>query len=113
MCHGVARLVEAKVATARKSQRAQEAPPFITDGAACDALFPKLANLCLHIVAHEIELMPAVTFGGMAGNLGRRYGEDQPTATRVNGGKPQHVAEKSPIRLSVAGIDDRVHAYDH
>ena len=113
MCRGVSRLIEAKVATARKSHRAQEAPSFITDGATRDAIFAKPADLRLHIIAHKIEFMPAVAFGGMAGNLGGRYGEDQPTATRVNGGKPQHITEKSAIRLGVAGIDDGMHAYNH
>jgi len=55
----------------------------------------------------------AVAPGGMAGNLSRRGGKDEPALARINRGKTEHVAEKGAICLGVAAVDNRVHPYDH
>src|SRR5262249_47872088 len=113
VCRRVTRLVEAKIAAARKPHGGQEAPSRIGDGAACDPLLAESRNLRLHVIAHEIKLVFAVALRGMAGNLGRRSGKDQPATASVNGGKAEHVAEENAVRLGIARIDDGMHPWDH
>src|SRR5215469_1892638 len=113
VCSDVARLVEPELTTARKPQRAQEAPALIADCAASYALLAEPGNLHLHIVAHQIKLMLAVALSRVAGKLRRRSGKDKPAAARIDDRKTQHVAEESAVRLRVTTIDNRVHACDH
>jgi hypothetical protein len=49
-----------------------------------DALAGQLGERGRDIVAHQIELMPALAVGRMHGQLGRRQSEDTPAASGVH-----------------------------
>jgi hypothetical protein len=107
------RLVEPKIAAAWKANGREETPSFVADGAARDPFLGKTGHLRPQVVAHEIELMPSVAFGGMTGEFRGRRGKDQPSTAGIDGGKAKHIFEKGPIGLGVACVDDGMHACDH
>jgi hypothetical protein len=87
--------------------------PLVADRAVRNALCSELDHLRFHVVAHQIELMFAVSLGGAEGDLGRRNGEDQLAPAGIDCWKAEHTSEERAICLSGAGINDRVHSGNH
>jgi hypothetical protein len=106
----MARFIQTEIATTRQADRRQESPSLVAYGPALDALLGKSSPLRPHVVAHQIELLLAAGPGRVASHFGRWCGEDKPSLTRINPGKANYVAEKSPIGRGVTAVDDRVHA---
>src|SRR5689334_14353800 len=93
------RLVEPEIAAAWKANGREETPSFVADGAARDPFRGKTGHLRPQVVAHEIELVSSVAFGGMTGEFRGRRGKDQPSTARIDSGKAKHIFEKGPIGL--------------
>src|SRR5262245_18206309 len=109
----VAWLVEAEVAAARQANRAEEPPSLVADRAARDALCVEPGNFRVDIVAHEVDLVPAILLVVMEADLRRRRGEEQPPVASVDPGKTQHIPEEDAVGSGIARLDDGVDTRDH
>src|SRR5262245_11264053 len=106
-------LVKAEPAAAGQTDRAEEAPALVADGATADALLAEPCHLRLQVIAHEIELMLLVRVGRMARDLGGWCRENQPAVTGIDRWEGEHIAKEGAVRLGIAGIDDGMHPGDH
>jgi S-adenosylhomocysteine hydrolase len=78
-----------------------------------DAFTCEGRDLRRKIIAHEIELVFAIFFGGMNRALCRRQSEDEPTMTGVNRLKAQDVTEEGSIRLCIFAVNDEMGSKNH
>src|SRR5437868_15124119 len=65
------------------------------------------------IVAHQIKLVLAIFVTGMASDFSRRQSENQPTMSRVNRMKAEHIFEERAIGFRIFAVNDYVCAIDH
>jgi hypothetical protein len=78
-----------------------------------DSLFTKRGNFSVQVVAHEVDFVPGICFGGMECGFTWRQGEDQPPVACVYGGKAEDIPEKGAISLGVIAVYDEMCAKDH
>src|SRR5262245_5025912 len=110
----VLRLVEPDLATTGNPERGEKAPSLVADRfCKLDALLFQLFDRSMHIVAHEKQLVVALTVRGMRGQLGRREREDEPPVTGVDRWEPEYVAEEGARLLGVFRVDDCMRTGDH
>jgi hypothetical protein len=57
--------------------------------------------------------MLAVALGGMKGELRWWCCEDQPSVSRIDGWKAEHIAKERAVGGGIAAVDDRTHPKDH
>src|SRR6266498_6137670 len=89
---GVARLVQAELATAWELDGREQSPALVADRAGeLDAIALQLFNGGVDVSAHQVQLEPRVPVGRVSGQFGWRQGEDRPAASRVARGEPEHV----------------------
>jgi hypothetical protein len=108
----MARLVDAKTASARQSQLGQHTPPQVARRSARDAGFSHLRDKLPNVRNHQIQLVAATGLRRMDCQLAGREAEDQPASTDVDIREAEHIAQKRPVGVSIGAIDDCVSA-DH
>jgi len=85
------RLIQTHLASAREPDFGDRAPTLFMHRGTLDAFRLEGRNLALQVIAHEIQLMPVILFGGMDRRLSRRQGENQPTVTGVDRCEPKDI----------------------
>src|SRR5208283_1090128 len=110
---GVPGLVEAQLAAAGQLDPGEDAPALILRLRARDAFGSQLLDLCLNVVANEVELMGAILIGVVKAGFQRRQGEEEPVVAGVHVGKLQNVAEEVAIGDPILGKNDNMGAIDH
>src|SRR3954453_17595219 len=91
----MARLVDSDIATAGQSEPGQPSPPLLGDLLSeIDALRLQIPHRDVDVVAHEVQLVPGGTVGGVHGQLRGRQLENQPATTSVDVGVPRTSAKK-------------------
>src|SRR5262245_44197194 len=107
------RLIEAHLPSAGKPDVGDRSPPCFLHLRTADALPVERHYLGLQIVAHEVELMSTILFGGMNGHLRWRQREDQPSVASVHGRKSEDLPEKRAISRRIHTVYDYMGAKDH
>jgi hypothetical protein len=79
------RLVETYLASAGKPDPGDRTPSCFLRFRTSDALLAERQYRGFQVVAHEIEFVPVILFGGMNRYLRRGQREDQPSAASVHG----------------------------
>jgi len=102
------RLIEADFAATWQKYASDGTPSFFVNCGVPDAFFCKRSHFGFQVVAHEIEFVRAIFFGGMERGLTWRQCEDQPAVAGIDGFEAENVAEKGAVRFSVLAIDDYV-----
>src|SRR5581483_4322864 len=97
---------------ARKHDRDRSSPPSLVNIAADDTLRSQLPDRLLNIVAHEIKLLE-LFLGRMDRQLRRRQCKNEPSATRIDGTKAEHIAKERPVLFGVFRINKRMDSGDH
>src|SRR5207249_7745650 len=67
----------------------------------------------LDVLAQQVELVTVLLLGRVDRKLRGRKREDQPTAARVHGVKPEYVSKERAVRLGIAAVDQNVRARNH
>jgi hypothetical protein len=106
-------LVKTNVTSTGQPDPGHRTPPCFFHFRTADALFLERHYQCLQIGAHQIELVPDISFGGMDGQFRRRQREDEPTVPRVNGRKTKDLLEEGPISRRISAVNDHVGTKDH
>ena len=107
-------LVESDIATAGQPKRRHQAESLVADLLReLDPLRAQLLDCRVNVFAHQVQLVVGFPVGGMGGQLGRRKGEDQPSAPGIDRGEVEHLAKEGSVCFSIAGENDRVNADDH
>ena len=109
----MARFVDTQPASAGQGELDQTAPPHVLDLAAGDAAVGHVGDQRVDVVAHQVDLVPAVVLGRMHGDLRRRETEDEPAVADVDVGQLDDVPEKGPIGVGVRAEDHCVGTVDH
>jgi hypothetical protein len=108
------RLIEADLASTGQLHLGNGSPSCFLNGRTVNVLFRQGRHFGFQVVAHEIEFVVNAIFGGgVKCGFCRRQSKDQPTMTRINGLKPEDVAEECAVSLGVFAVDDDVSARDH
>jgi hypothetical protein len=92
---GVTWLVDAEFPAAGKRHLRQGTPVHVVHRTARDIVLLHLGNESLDVVAHQVELVDVVPFGGMYGNFGWRQSKDQPAAADVDVGNSRTSLNKA------------------
>src|SRR5579863_4882155 len=98
------RLIKPDLASAGQSYPCDGAPSFVFHFRTRDALLPECGHLGLQIVAHEIELVPAILLGWMNCHFRGRQGEDEPSMPCVHRRKSEDIAQKIAIGLRIPAV---------
>src|SRR5688572_18858757 len=106
------RLVEAKLVTARERYLRHTPPRLFLNGAGRNAFALQVGDRRFYVVAHQVQLVEFVPLGWMDRQLGRRRGEDEPTATSIYGWKVQHVPKECTRCFVFLRVDQCVHTDD-
>ena len=107
-------LVQPELAAAGQPDRAHETEPLVRDRTRdIGSTRAQLGDRRVDVVAHEVELVPAVFVRGMGRQLGRRQAEDQPATAGVHGRELEHVSEEPAIRIRVSREEHCMRAGDH
>src|SRR5262245_15821234 len=106
-------LINPQLSSARESRLDQSSPRLVMDTGTGQTVGPQRRSNTLHIVTHQIELVPSVFFGRMQRDFRTRKPENKPAAANINMRKFQHVTEEGAIGFGVAAVDDYVCAGDH
>jgi hypothetical protein len=110
---GVAWLIDRQISAARKLNRGEPAPAFVTDRVGDrDAPGAQVRQRLLEVVAQQVELVLPQPVSGVYGDLGGRQLEDQPATADVNPGKSEHVADEDPIGLRGGAVEDDMCSVD-
>src|SRR5712692_4450214 len=107
------RLIQVNLASAGKPHLRNGAPLCFLNFRAANVLLREGSHFGFQILAHEIEFVDTILFGGMECGFCRRQGEDQPASTRVHRLEAEDVAEKCAVRIGVFTVDDYVSARNH
>ena len=90
------------MASARERYLSQTAPLFLMNLAAPDLLCRHLGYECVHVVAHEVELMYIISLRRVKRYFRRRKGKDEPSSAYVDTGESDNVAkERSMVCIFV------------
>src|SRR4026207_2313827 len=98
-------LVHNTFASARERTLSQTPPPFFLNRAAPDLLCRHLAYECVHVVAHEVELMDIIAIRRVERHFRRRKGKDEPTSAYVDTGESDDVAKERSIGFRILRVD--------
>ena len=110
----VAGLVDGELRAVRQPDRGQQPPALVGDVPRhLGSLAPQLGERGVDVVAHQVELVTALTVGRVNGELGGRQGEDEPAAAGVHRWQAEHVREERTDLLGLRGEHDRMHPGDH
>jgi hypothetical protein len=91
----------------------KDAPALILDFFARDVVFLNRGDEFFDVVAHEIEFVDVVFFGGVDSDFSGWQTEDEPAVADIDVRKFQNVAQESAISFGVCAVDNRVCAGDH
>jgi hypothetical protein len=107
-------LIDGKFRAVWQPDRCQQAPALIGDLLRdFGPLAPQLGKGGADVIAHQVQLMTAVTVGWMNSKLGRGQRENEPASACIYRRHAEHVREERTDLLSVRGKHDRMHASDH
>jgi len=107
----MARFVDSDVATAGQPEAGQPSLPLLGDLLGeVDSLRLQIPHRCFDVVAHEVELVPGGTVGGVHGQLRGRQLEDQPATTSVDVRVSENVSDEGAIRFRITAEHDDVAA---
>ena len=85
-------LIYAELTAARKGQSREQAITLVLNWIAGNLVFCQLSDKCIHIVAHQVELVHVILLRGMNGNLRRRQSENQPSVANIYIGELENIA---------------------
>ena len=86
------RLIYANFAAARKGQLREQAISLILNWIAGNLVTRHLRDKCIHVVAHQVELVHIILAGRVYGDFGWWQAEDQPSISDIDVRQPQHIA---------------------
>src|SRR5215208_5907154 len=106
-------LVNRQLATVGEAQRCHQAESFVADlPGELDPLCLELLDRGSNVVAHQVQLVPALPTVRVGSELGGRQREDQPATAGIDRGKPHDVTKERAQALGVVRKDDRVNPVD-
>ncbi len=104
-------LVDGQFPAIRQADRSEQPPALIGYTARhLHSFVLQSGERGVNVVAHQVELMPAVAVGWMNSKLGRGQGEDEPASARVGRRQAQHVREERTHLFGIGGEHDRMNA---
>src|SRR5208337_843787 len=101
-------LVEADLATSGENDRGQAAPSHLLHRTALHLLPHQRLHRRPQVVAHEVQFVQVVLFGGMKRSFRGRQCKNKPTVPGIHRRKFENIAKESPIRLGVFAVNDNV-----
>jgi hypothetical protein len=109
----VSRLVQAEFAAARQDDRRQQTERLVAHRMGqLDTFGLQLFDSCMHVVAHEVELVVISALSRMGSELRGRQREDQPSVTGIDRREPKVDSEELADALGVLAEDDCVNPGD-
>ena len=107
-------LVQPNASSAGQGDPGDASPAFLIEWPGDGDLSP-LQFLCrrLDVLAQQVELVIVLLLGRVDRKLCGRKREDEPTAARIHGVKPEYVSKERAVRLGIAAVDKNVRARNH
>src|SRR2546429_5849367 len=107
-------LVQPNASSAGQGDPGDASPAFLIEWPG-DGDFSPLQFLCrrLDVLAQQVELVILLLLGGVDRNLRGWKCEDEPTAARIHGVKPEDIPKKRAVRLGIVAVDQNVRARNH
>src|SRR6266566_4824679 len=107
-------LIQPNASSARQGDPGDASPAFLIKWPGDWDLSP-LQFLCrrLDVLAQQVELVIVLLLGRVDRQLRGRKGEDEPTAARIHGVKPEYVSKERAVRLGILAVDQNVRARNH
>ena len=107
-------LIDGQLSAIGEADRGKQPPALVRDVARhFDPFVAQFRERGVDVVAHEVELMPAVSVGRVHGQFGGRQREDEPAAARVGRRQAKHVREERSHLLGLWREHDRMNTVDH
>ena len=101
----MAGLVDAEVSAAGQGDDRQSPPTFVLYLGARGAGPPNGCHKGIHVVRHEVKLLPVV-LAGMHGHFRRWQPENEPAMPNIHMGEADDVPKKGPVRFRILAEDD-------
>src|SRR5207237_5732943 len=107
-------LVQPNACAAGQGDPGDASPALLIEWPGDGDLSP-LQFLCrrLDVLAQQVELVIALLLGRVDRKLCGRECEDEPTAARIHGVKPEYVSKERAVRLGIVAVDQNVRARNH